>query len=466
MITDFPGTRINKYTDLVKYKTEVLDVIDVSNVLTAPDKLRYANHVIWTGAAIAANSKMTTELKPSLVIKEAEVAASKVNVDAALPAYDAAMAVVGPRSVAQDAAIAAYDALVKIMMDFSVAAALISEQIMAQQAIYDLNIGATHLNWLPPPSDAQILANLQVLLNTADTEISTITSQILSITDSSSTYTDFTTKMNMYTNFERLVTEQLKQLDAFLTDDGSIDTQEEVVSELRVAINKALLDYATVVSSNNDKAMSVKATYDSVVGRMSNISTISTNIGNTMTVAKDIISAKRLNMVYKPVVFLPVKVGVLDSRVIKLDMSAAKLVEYGFSAHPSTVGMFNLIHEFVYDSTANKLTWSPENPTQNAVRTVEFKFEVLSTSAGALVSAFDTKTVANVQLYNTAGSPLGSTNNLKISTFTSVQNSSQLNSIAGNMITFTPGQYAIFDVKTATVTAINRGLISMIIPNM
>jgi hypothetical protein len=475
--TSFTGVRINTFTDLALYKSQILDAIEIdTSQLPVADKALYVQHRAWTIAALAAQAGGNT-IKPLLSVKEAEVLVAQGNVTSKQSAYDIANGK-DVKDASDMLVIEEYNDLVRITTSLSAEAAIMADEILVFKGTYDANV--VLLNWLPPPTDAEILSNLQDLLNKADTEIQSITEQISTITTSSSTYSTFTTRMNMYTNFERLVTQQLDQLDDFLTADGSIDTQEAVVTKLRQDITKALEDYSAIVSSNNDKAVYVKDSYELVVERMTDLSTISTNIGNTMVSAKDIITSKRMGMSYKPVVFLPVKTGAVVGADISLDMSLAKLNEYGFKADAITPARIHLLHDFVWDTAMKRLFWFPAPGNTESNRQIEFKFEVLSTTSlidgVTVVNSFDTSTVAKVQVYNTeVNNYTAITNNFtKTSTFSSVHNTTQLNTGVPTgtiLISILPGQSVglVFDPlspQSLKVNEIKRGLISMLIPTM
>jgi hypothetical protein len=457
-------------------------------------KLSGESNLSWTTADLTANALAWGEsfksvtiksLQTSLIVsKQSEVNTLNTNAGALKAAHDSALLKpVADRTQAEKDAITAYETAYQSYLEKLSELEALNTLLNTLQSEYDELLGPTQLNWYVP-SDADILQTLTNLLNSGDTNLQQIKLDVEQITNSSQNYDQFIDTMSIYQNYENLISQQLTQLDEFLTSDAAIDGQEVTLNELSSQIMTTIVDYRNIVQQNNQKAKLVNDKFNDTNSRMSVIKTISDGVNSTMDRCKDIIRSKRSTLVssYIPVVVMPFNTQLITFTTSNLITDITGAVS----------GNKNLLHNLKWLENS-KIIWDNTNST-DLRRDLEFKIEVLSTeyqdSTGKVIklNPFDTQTVIECKVYDSQDVGMWTTittstngisnqlvsRNRFYGSFTSVKSSREI-AIEKNapstayVIELQPNHYIkLFVVKPDTVDKlkINQLAISVIVKNL
>lgn len=332
-------------------------------------KLKFDNGLI----ALASAQKVKTEQNAvDLANIAAGVAnttanAAKVLFDNALAAYNTSPT--DENKVIKDNASANYDAKLELAVKAAANASTLTNVL--KESINKANADALLIGYNYPiasPTDQEILETLTQLITDGCIDVSEIQQKITEIITTSNTFNTFIEKMSTFNDYEAILEVRLKQIFKFLSEDGIIDAQEEIITNLRFQIINAINVYKMSVMNNNTLATQVNTLYSSVDKRLDNLYLISTEVGHTMQDVEKLITLKRGGQTFaKKVIFVPIfPTTYTKDPNSRFGLTTTNLI-------PITATKYQMRYNFMYDSAGSIITCA------NDVF-VDVKLEVMSTS--------------------------------------------------------------------------------------
>lgn len=397
------GDYVNKLDLLRENALMELQLNPANQLLQQKSASATAKHKLGLNALqLAASVKVMQDAVDLENIKAAQAnaiaKAEKIVFDASLAKYTASPT--EPNKLAKDAASLKYDVKLKEAVEAAAKASIMT--VTLNETINAANAKALDSGYQFPialPSDQEILETLTQLITEGCIDVSEIQKKISEIVATSSTFNIFIEKMSVFNDYESILELRLRQIFNFLTEDGVIDSQEDIITTLRQEIIIAINTYKKAVVNNNSLATQVNSLYNDVEGRLDNLHVISSEVSCTMQNVEKLITLKRGgNSFAHKVVFVPI----LPNTYTKL--TPISLVTTNMKALPDA-NTYQMRYNFTYNDLTKIMTYTGTDALP--VVTVDIKLEVMSTS----VNSYDTTTMCTVTLLT----PVGRSREVKVS---------------------------------------------------